>query len=747
MKPDLKRLRERLLAEHRSGAAMRWALVALFGAGGLISLATVPISSYQSAAERAIELAICLAAVATAAALARWRELPYRAYLALVALGTAMVSVGLYVVSDRPVDGEMFYVWIALYSAFFFTARQAVAQVAFVGAAYAAVLLARGGDTVAMRWTVTMGVLAMTSLIFGWIKEALDRRIAEQERSEAELESLLSLQRATLESTADGILVVDRSGRMVSYNQRFQRMWRIPDEVLEARDDERALGYVLDQLAEPDAFIQKVSQLYEHPEAESHDIVRFKDGRVFERYSQPQRGSDGTVHGRVWSFRDVTKRERSEARLRELADHDALTGLLNRRRFAEEVSARVAGAARYGDGGAVLLLDLDNFKDINDSLGHRTGDAVLRGVAQLLRNRLRRTDVLARLGGDEFAILLPHADLEAARQVADDLLAAIRSHRAIFAGHRIRLTTSIGIAPISAEPVQSAEELLVEADVAMYAAKDGGRDRAAAYEPRAEPARQDGSLRWSERIREALAGDGFVLYGQPIVELRTGSVAQYELLLRMRGPGGELLPPNAFLPSAERGGLVEEIDEWVTRQAIGLIHDHSADGAGLRLEVNVSGRTLASPRLPAAIEDQLRRTPINPASLILEVTETAAIVNMDEARAFATELSRLGCRFALDDFGAGFGSFYYLRHLPLQYLKIDGDFVGGLGTSETDRAVVRAMVEIARQLDMETIAESVTSDEAVRMLRDYGVDYGQGFHVGRPVPVEELLAARAAAIG
>jgi diguanylate cyclase (GGDEF)-like protein/PAS domain S-box-containing protein len=444
-----------------------------------LGLAGIPLSDGLSRNDKLAELAICdLSAAACLVIGFRWRRLSMTAFQLLLALGTVVITAATYFASSGPTDTEVFYIWVALYAAFFFSRSQAALQVAFVGLCYAVVLVVgnQSGEEGA-RWLITMGSVIVTALLFGYIKELLDRRLAEKERSERELEASLSLQHATLESTADGILVVDREGRMVSFNQRFKEMWRIPQEILDRGDDDSALALASSQLLEPESFVEKVDELYRRPEAEGHDILRFADGRVVERYSRPQRGLDGEIHGRVWSFRDITERERIQARLRHLADHDPLTGLLNRRRFEEELIARLAQADRYGEGGAVLLLDLDHFKLINDSLGHHAGDAVIRSIAELLREQTRETDVLARLGGDELAVILPHADEDRARMVAEKLVDAIREHRAAFKGKGLGVTTSIGVAVISTSGRQTAEELMVQADIAVYDAKATGRDR------------------------------------------------------------------------------------------------------------------------------------------------------------------------------------------------------------------------------------------------------------------------------
>ncbi|MFL5867688.1 MAG: putative bifunctional diguanylate cyclase/phosphodiesterase, partial [Thermoleophilaceae bacterium] len=562
--------------------------------------------------------------------------------------------------------------------------------------------------------------------------------ITERKRAEEAAARSVSLLKATLESTADGLLVVDPEGRIASYNEEFVRMWRIPKSVMESGDDGEAIAFVLDQLTDPGAFESKIGELYAAPHAKSYDLLDFNDGRVFERYSQPQLVAGESV-GRVWSFRDITERKRFESELQHLADHDALTGLFNRRRFDEELSRELARAARYDEPGTLLVLDLDNFKYVNDTLGHQAGDQVVISVAALLRKRLRETDIVSRLGGDEFAILLPHTDHEPAKSVATDLLRAVRDHEALAGGRSMRMTTSLGVAHFP-EHGSTAEELLAAADMAMYAAKDGGRDRINVFEPGSGGETQD-SASWIDRIRRALEEDRFELHCQAILDIAKGEVSQHELLIRMVGDDGELVPPGAFLGVAERFGLVQSIDRWVVAQAIRLMERELQAGNELRLEVNVSGRSVDDRELPGLIQEELAKTSVNPDNLILEITETSLISNMADARRFAETLTRVGCRFALDDFGAGFGSYYYLKHLPLHYLKIDGDFIRNLPTSMTDQLMVKAMVQVAKGLGMKTIAEFVGNDETVVFLREYGVDYAQGFHVGKPEPVAEVWPA------
>ncbi len=448
------------------------------------------------------------------------------------------------------------------------------------------------------------------------------------------------------------------------------------------------------------------------------------------------RGEEG-AGSLLLSLQDISERRRFEGRMQHMADHDPLTGLFNRRKFELELSRHVQEASRYERAGALLSLDLDDFKAVNAAIGNGGGDELIVMVAGILRRRLRETDVVARLGGDSFAVILPRATSEEAEIVAQALVEEIRAGAVVRERH---VTASVGIAVLD-RGVASSEDALTHADLAMHAAKQDGRDRVAHFDAeRSDRPRTGRRTAWSKRIRAALEQDGFELHAQPLLDLATGDVSRYELLVRMLGEDGELIAPATFLSAAERFDLVQDIDRWVTGRAIDLLGVHHAAGRPLALEVNVSAKSLDDDRLLRLVEERLAGADIDPGSLVFEVSETAAVANLQAARDFAERLRVLGCRFALDDFGAGFGSFYYLKHLPFDYLKIDGEFVAHCLDNRTDQLVIESVVSLARGLGKQTIAEFTSSAEHVAFLRDSGVDFAQGFHVGAPRPVAEVLA-------
>jgi diguanylate cyclase (GGDEF)-like protein/PAS domain S-box-containing protein len=441
----------------------------------------------------------------------------------------------------------------------------------------------------------------------------------------------------------------------------------------------------------------------------------------------------------IRQLQDIEERKRYEGELGYLVEHDPLTGLLNRRGFVRELAHQMAYARRYGKGGAVLFLDVDDFKYVNDTLGHSTGDEVISDLARVLDKRLRETDVFARLGGDEFAVLLPDATVDEAERVSASLLEAVRDECGVPLGDGRCMSISIGVTGFREHSKDlTPDDILVDADVAMYSAKEGGKDRVAVAST-ATKERMRSRVTWAERVRRAVHDGLFELYCQPIVDLADDSISQWELLLRLPGEAGELILPAQFLYTAERSGLILAIDRWVLSRAMQLIAEQRDAGREVRLEVNLSDRSVGDTELLGLIESELEARAIDPASLVFEVTETAAIANMDRARGFATRLQALGCGFALDDFGAGFGSFYYLKHIPFDYVKIDGEFIRNLPASSTDQLILDSIVQMSKGLGTRTIAEFVGDRETVKVLKDHGVDYGQGYYLGKPRAVSDAF--------
>ncbi|HUK55548.1 MAG TPA: EAL domain-containing protein [Nitrospiria bacterium] len=810
---------------------------------------------------------------------------------------------------------------------------------------------------------------------------AFARDISERVQAVAELEKSVSLLRATLESTADGIYVVDHEGRIVSFNQKFLKLWRIPESVVAAGDHKQPLSFVLDQLKDPDAFLKKVRSLYDQPDSESFDLLEFKDGRIFERYSQPH-WIGGKSVGRVWSFRDVTDRRqaeealfqsqkglsdaqriahlgnwdwniqtnelqwsdeinrifglspqefgatyeaflntvhpgdrefvtksvdealwkkrpysidhrivlpsgaerivheqaevtfdqagkpirmigtvqditerrkaeealrKSEAQNRALLNampdmmfrinregvyldfipakglepfvppnqflgkevrevlppdvaepfmhytrqaletgetqvfeypllvkggrrdyearivvsgtnevltivrditerktqaaaleyqalHDTLTDLPNRTLVLDRLRQAIHSADREGRPLALLLMDLDHFKDVNDALGHHHGDLLLKQVGPRVLSVLRESDTVARLGGDEFAVLLPATDIDGATVAAQKILEAL-DRPFVVEGFFLEVGASIGIA-LFPEHGDDVDRLMRRADVAMYSAKQSSSGFAVyvSEHDRHSPSR----LALMAEMRHAVERREFVLYYQPKIDLKTRQTTGVEALIRWRHPERGLIPPDEFITLAEHTGFIKQLTLWVLENALGQWRAWRRSGIDLSVAVNLSARSLQDPQLPDQITGLLQSSGALPAGLELEITESAIMADPARAMEILTRLRSKNIRFSIDDFGAGYSSLGYLKKLPVDEVKVDKSFVLGMAANADDAVIVRSTIDLAHNLGLKVVAEGVESREVLERLVEMGCDAAQGYYMSRPIPAEEL---------
>ncbi len=563
----------------------------------------------------------------------------------------------------------------------------------------------------------------------------------------SELREAHSLLSATLDSTANGILVVSSSRRITSYNRQFLDMWQLSEESLAGRDDIGALAAVVEQLTDPIGFLSRVDELYARPSTESSDTIHFKDGRVFERLSKPQFLA-GEVVGRVWSFMDVTDQKRLEHELAHMAFHDHLTGLANRALFRDRLEQAIARSARTGKLAAVLFLDVDDFKTINDSVGHSAGDLLLLKVAERLGTCVRATDTAARLGGDEFAVLVEDVEEPGdVTRLAERILSTLREPLDI-ASHHLAVSVSVGITYSTS--AASCDELLSNADLAMYTAKVNGKDRIVEYQPQMHTAVL-ARLDLEVDLRRAIVAREFEVHYQPIVDLRDGTIRGFEALARWRHPSRGLLAPSEFIEFAEDLGLIGALDHQILEQACADVRSWQASGIAtpdLLLSVNLSAGEIIDPRIASIVTQALGDSSFEPVNLVLEITERVVMEDVDAAIRNLTALRALGVRIAIDDFGTGYSSLSHLERLPVDILKIDRSFLTGLGTdSATELAHV--IVQLSDSLGVIPIAEGVESATQAAHLRTMGCHLAQGYFIGRPKPAEatrELLADEASGL-
>jgi diguanylate cyclase (GGDEF)-like protein/PAS domain S-box-containing protein len=557
----------------------------------------------------------------------------------------------------------------------------------------------------------------------------------EQVAAEQQLSETLSLLTATLDSTADGILVVDTNGFITGFNGRFSAIWRIAQNFVAIGDESAKLTFVLDQLLNAQSFLTRLRELAHKPETESFDTLEFKDGRALEMTSRPQT-VDGTIVGRVWSFRDVTDRIRLEDELEYRAFHDSLTGLANKALFQDRLTHALARIGLTGSHLAVLFIDLDDFKTVNDSLGHGEGDQLLKRVATDLSDCLRPLDTAARLGGDEFAILIEDvSSQDDITLLAGRILESLRSM-----GPRGARTSasagSIGIA--FDEPGITSEKLLRNADIAMYRAKESGKDRFEVYRKEMHAAVL-ARIEQERELRAAIHDADLLTHYQPIYDLARRRIIGFEALVRWAHPIGGLVDPRLFVPLAEELGLIGEIDAFVLRSACRQASQWQEQGLwthGLVMSVNLSPGQLMDPDLAERITAHVEECQFDPRSLILEITESAMLADNETTVRNLVELRSTGVRIALDDFGTGYSSMSHLDRLQIDIVKIDKSFIQTLGSGDDSHSLAAAMVQLAHTLGYETIGEGVESPIQENALRSLGCRFAQGYHLGRPLNME-----------
>lgn len=563
-----------------------------------------------------------------------------------------------------------------------------------------------------------------------------------QRRNEAEQSLFAEKERAqvTLASIGDAVITTDVGGRIQFLNGIAEELtgWTNADAAGQPLD--RVFRIINEVSRETiDNPVQIVLHSGSIVGLANHTVLIRRDGAELniEDSAAPIRDRDGQIIGVVLVFHDVTKAHEMAKQMGWAATHDALTGLYNRSEFERRLKHLIEQTVD-GRHHALLYIDLDQFKVVNDTCGHAAGDQMLCQIAALMLNCMRESDILARLGGDEFGVLLGNCPGDKGRQIAETILESVRNFRFSWDDKTFLVGASIGLVAIAGQDLDGTK-LLAAADTACYAAKDEGRNRIQVFNAAdSETIRRSGEMNWVAHINRAFDNSRFRLHWQAIEPLqRTVTDRRHgEILLRMVDDEGSLVPPAAFLPAAERYNLMPRIDRWVVQQSLRWLVDHPESNQ--RASINLSGQSLGDEQLLGFVLDHLQHTGIDTSRVCFEITETAAIANLTKAVRFIGALRKRGCLFSLDDFGSGLSSFGYLKNLPVDYLKIDGGFVRNITRNPVDRAMVAAINNIGHVMGLETIAEFVEDDEIKALLRAQGVDFGQGYGIARPIPIADV---------
>ena len=567
----------------------------------------------------------------------------------------------------------------------------------------------------------------------------LEQAVGLQNRYAGELRGERSRLLALLSAMEFGVLFVDSEQRVVYRNPAFARMWSLADAEL-------SVGKPLSSLIEDRRSATDAAQVLWHQA--SQGLANYGPGRVVE-FSVPGgrnlrqalysvEDTEGGKPGHLFLYEDVTALREAENQLLFLAERDSLTGLYNRRSFENELNRMIDQSERDQRSVAVLLLDLDEFKSLNDHYGHRMGDQVLVQLADAIRRQLRKSEFFARLGGDEFALVVGDIEEAELRTLAERVVSTVASVQFPIGEQRVTLTGSLGVALYPGHATD-AETLVVHADLAMYQAKDAGKNTWCLFNPELKTSQRHRALiSWNDRIRKALREDGFLVYCQGVFGASDGRLRYNEALLRLPDPAtGKIITPDQFIEHAEKSRLIVEIDRWMIRRCLGLL---STTNDSPPLAINISGRTFDDPDLADYIRTELRAANVDSGRVHFEITETAAIKNIQDAQHFIVEMHKLGCKVCLDDFGAGFSSFTYLRHLPVDIIKIDGGFIHNLARESENQVFVRAMLDVARGFRKQVVAEGLEDHASLLVLQSYGIEMVQGYMMERPRPYAALAA-------
>ena len=583
----------------------------------------------------------------------------------------------------------------------------------------------RNGAAIQLSLRVTEMDISGRRMYTCMVADITQRKVAESQLQHAE-----ARYRDLVETAHDLVWATDAEGHWIYLNRACKTIY----------------GYA------PEEMLGRHITEFNAPDAGNRDRVAFEEllqGNELVQYETVHLDQQGEPHhlsfnakahldaeGRVervsGTARDITDQKAIQQQLAYHAEHDSLTGLFNRHYFQQELERTVARVARNGASCALCYIDLDQFKYINDTLGHAAGDRLLIEITRLLSDHVREGDLLARFGGDEFTLLLYNIEARNVLTVAEHFRRRFEEYKFLEGGKAFNVSCSIGVTVID-QGVASAEEALSHADIACNLAKAQGRNRINLYDPDdTKKAGMAEDMGWAARVREMLEQDRFQLVYQPIFSIDQGKVQDYEVLVRMKCDDGEVILPGGFMPAAERFGLIHSVDRWIVTRAIRHLAKMRLDNDGLRFSINLSGKAFEDELLLPLIQRLIQETGLDPAWLTFEITETAAIANLSAAATFIGALKQIGCQFALDDFGSGFSSFAYLKHLPVDKLKIDGSFVQNMAQSAVDQAMVKSMNEVAHALGKVTIAEYVENRESLELLREIGVDFAQGNFLGKP---------------